>query len=442
MSSKRNRPIDSRWIFSRSGSERCTFELVPGSKILEFRHVLERSQGPVGDEDRRVLNQYRQREVGTVAFEAKYTFLGGAAGMLLGFVWLAAFHFGDRGASSWPIVALTAAGAAFGLPLDLRRRLVELRERRAAAASRWDPVEAVGVVFHIVAEASQAVRIDDNESNTAWFLQVDVDQILCVWDWADEATEHIEVDLIPAASPTALAIRWSGKRLAPIRQKRKFKRGERQPAQCEVLRGNVEQLDELLRQRTSEKGDVDRKKRAEPTLLSKLAEELEPLGFYKYVAGEDLESINEAAGEGAYRWFLEVGRAFDADAERLAEGGVEDLLDYLRPALKTEGCELQATAQIYDSREGYIVTIGEDRHTMWNQSEAKNSWELTTIRAAALINGHLERVGSRERVHLLNGGEDSVFVLLTTGMRDALAASGLFRPDEIPAPTFVGALER
>jgi hypothetical protein len=170
-------------------------------------------------------------------------------------------------------------------------------------------------------------------------------------------------------------------------------------------------------------------------LLSRLAEELEPLGFYKYVASEDLDGINENVGKGAYRWFLEVGRAFDADAERLAEGGVEDLLVYLRPALMAEGCELRAITQTYDSRQGYTVTIGDDRHTMWDQSEAKKSWELTTIRAAALINRHLETVGSFERVHLLHGGEDSVFVLLTAGMRDVIARSGVFRPEEVPAPT-------
>jgi len=298
--------------------------------------VLRRSQRPIRDEDRRVVDQYRQRDVGIVALEPRYAFLGGAAGLVLGFAWLAAFHFGDRGASCWPIFALTAAGAALGLAVDLRRRRGRLRERQAAAASRWDPVESIGVVDHIVAEAARALRIDDNQASTAWFLQVDADQILCVWDWADEATEHIEIDLIPAASPTALAVRWFGKKLTPIAPKRKFKRGEREPDQCEVLQGRLEQLDELLRKR-AEKSAVSHSKRAEPTPLSRLADELKPLGFYKYLAREPLDDIKEEAYKGAAVWFLEVGRAFAADAERLAEGGVGDLLDYLGPALKTEG---------------------------------------------------------------------------------------------------------
>lgn len=406
-------------------------------RCRNFRFVLRRSQGPIQDEDRRVVDQYRQRDVGTVAFEPKYTFLGGAAGLVIGFTWLAAFHFGDRGASFWPIVALTAAAAAIGSPVDLRRRRVRLRERQAAAASRWDPVESVSVVDYIVAEAASAVRIDDNQAGTAWFLQVDADQILCVWDWADEAAEHVEVDLIPAASPTALAIRWSGKKLAPLQPKRKFKRGEREPAQCEVLRGNLEQLDELLRKR-GKKSSASQRKRAEPTPFSRLADELEPLGFYKYVPGEDLEDVKEEASKGAAFWFLEVGRAFNADAERLAEGGVADLLDYLGPAFKAEGCELPAITQTYDSRQGYTLMIGDEPHTMWNESEAKRSWELTTTRAAALINRRLEVVGSQERVHLISGGEDGVFVLLTAAMHDVIASSEVFRPEEVPGPVLEG----
>jgi hypothetical protein len=388
----------------------------------------------MGDEDWRLVAQYRQRDIGTVAFEATYTFLGGIFGLVIGFVWFAAFHFGDQEASLWPIVGLTAAGAVLALPADLRQRRARLRERQAAAASRWDPVEAVGVVHQIVADASAAARIDDSGADTAWFLQVDVDQVLCIWDWSDEATEHVEVDFIPAPSPTPLAIRWTGSRLAPIRPKRKFKRGERQPEQFEVLRGNVEQLDELLRKPSGRKSRAGQRKRADRTPLSKLAEALEPLGFYKFVAPVDVADLEVEAGKGAYRWFLEVGRAFDADAERLAEGGVSDLLDYLRPALKKEGCELGVIEETYDAHQGYTVTVGDERHTMWTEAEASKSWELTTKRTAALINQSLERVGSEERVHLLHGGEDAVLVLLTAAMRDLIATSGVFRSEEIPKP--------
>jgi hypothetical protein len=386
------------------------------------------------EENRRVVDEYRQRDVGVVAFEAKYTFFQGAAGLALGFVWLAAFHLGDRGASAWPILALSAAGAALGLPLDLSRRRARTREQRAAAAARWDPILAVGVVEQIAAEATLAVRIDDNDANSAWFLQVDMDQVLCVWDWVDQARERVEVELIPGSSPTSLAIRWSGNELDPITPKRKFRRGEHQPEQCEVLRGRVEQLDQLLRKPGKEQPRASPKARVEGTPLAKLAEDLQPLGFYKFVFAEQIEGIKQEAHDSAHAWFVEVGRAFNADAERLAEGGVRDLLDYLRPALKVEGCELGAIAETYDAARGYTLTIGDERHTLWDQSEAAKSWELTTARAAALIDHRLEQAGSAERVHVLNGGEDAVFVLLTAALRDRIVTSGVFRPEEIPEP--------
>jgi len=284
-----------------------------------------------------------------------------------------------------------------------------------------------------------AARIDDDDANSAWFLQVEADQVLCVWDWTERATERVEVDLIAGSSPTPLAIRWSGNELVPITPKRKFRRGERKPEQCEVLRGRVEQLDQLLREPGEKKLDARPKARLEWTPLAKLAEDLEALGFYKYVFAEHVEDVKHEADRGAYTWFVEVGRAFDADAERLAEGGVSDLLDYLRPALKAEGCELGAIAQTYDAIRGYTLTIGGERHTLWNQSEARKSWELTTSRTATLINHKLEQVGSDERVHSLHGGEDAVFVLLTAAMRDRIATSGVFRAEEIPEPVATAA---
>lgn len=348
------------------------------------------------EEDRRVIDQYRERDLGGIAFEAKYAFFGGAAGLALGLLWFAAFHLGDRGASPWPVLAFAAAGAAMGLPFDLSRRRARAREQRTAAAARWDPVAAVDVVEELVAEASLAVRLDDDDANSAWFLQVEEDQVLCVWDWANRVTERVEIDVIPGVSPTPLAIRWSGNELVPITPKRKFRRGERKPEQCEVLRGRVEQLDQLLRMPVEKKRRVGPQTRLAPP-LAKLTEDLEPLGFYKYVLAEQVDDVKEEAAQGAHAWFVQVGRAFDADAERLSEGGVSDLLDYLRPALKAEGCELGATTKTYDAVRGYTLTIGDERYTMWNQPEARKSWELTTSRTAALINHRLEQVGSEER---------------------------------------------
>jgi hypothetical protein len=396
----------------------------------------------MADGDRRVLDQYRQQTIGKVPFEARVTFLAGAAGLVTGFVWLGLFHWGDKGAPFWPIIAVTAVGAAVGRPIDLARTRRRLKERRAIAAAEWDPVVSVGVVEHVVAEASRAVRIDDNQANTAWFLQVAADQILCVWAWADDATEHVEVDLVPGTPPTVLKVSWAGRKLTPSWPKRKFRRGEREPEQCEILSGDLAQLGQLLAkaERSTPEPDRSPTPRAQTTPGSKLANEAEPLGFYKYISADQIAGAKAEIDKDAYAWFLGAERAFDADCERLAEGGVKDLLDYMRSALATEGVELGDIEESYEpGNGGYVLTIGADRHTMWSDSEATqprspSTWSLTTTRAAGLINQWLTESGSQERVHLLHAGEDGVFVLLTPSMQDLIVKSGVFRGSDVPAP--------
>lgn len=395
--------------------------------------MLERSQRPLGDEDRQLLERYRQNAIGTTRFDAKYTFLAGAAGLVLGFLWLGIFHFGDRGAPFWPIVALTAAGAAVGFPLDYLRHRKQRQDREATAAAKWDPIIAVGVVEHLVGEATKAVRLDDNEANTAWFLQIGEKQILCVWDWADDATERVEIKLVPGSSPTPLKISWTGKKLTPLRPKRKFKRGEREPEQCEVLEGTLEELDDLLREGWAAKRAPKARARAEVTPSTKLADDVASLGFYKYAAVDQIDEIKGEIEKGAYNWYLAAGRAFAADAERLAEGGVKDLLDDMRPALKVEGWDVAPDIEeSYDTEQGYMIRIGPDQIMMWGEGEGQRSWELTTTRTIALINKRLTKLGSQERVHVLHGGEDAIFILLTTAMQQLITESGVFKAADIP----------
>ncbi|MBX3191481.1 MAG: hypothetical protein KF819_31085 [Labilithrix sp.] len=367
--------------------------------------------------------------MGSVRREAKSTFLAGAAGLALGFLWLGVFHWGDRDAPLWPILACAAAGAAVGFFFDDARAKRDRAARETAAGAKWSPILAVGVVERVVAEASRAVRIDDDGANTAWFLQVDEEKILCVWDWADEAKERVEIDLVPGDAPTPLKISWTGKRLAAARPKRRFELGERKPEQCELLHGTLDDVDRLLRSKGS----------ATPTSLAapyaKLADAARSLGFCKLVAADQIPAVDGAIEGGAYAWYRAAGRAFDADAERLAEGGVEDLLDYMRPALAIEGWTLGEIVQTYDAEHGYTLRIGAEEHTMWSASEQHEAWELTTTRAASLIDEGLAKVGSPERVHVLRGGEDAVFVLLTREMRQTIAESGLFADEEIPTPS-------
>lgn len=394
--------------------------------------MLKRSRQPLSETDRQILEQYRQSSIGTRQFDAKCAFLFGVAGLMIGSITAGVLEVrGDLTTPFGPIVALAAAGTAFGFPFDYFRNRAHRRTLEAAASAKWDPVISFGAVEHIIADATKAVRLDDNEGNTAWLLQVTDDQILCVWDWANDASEHVEIDVVPATPVTALKISWTGKKLSPLRPKRRFKRGERQPEQCEIIHGTLEDLDTLLRQVRNTKRAPRRKTEMTPSM--ELADDVESIGFYKYVAPDQIEEIKGEIEHGAYEWFLAANRMFDADAERLAEGGVKDLLDYMRPMLKVEGWEVESIAQSYDSNQGYTIRMGADEVTMWGPGEANRSWELTTIRTITLINERLAKVGSDERVHVLDGGEDASFVLLTAAMRRAIEQSGLFVREDILA---------
>lgn len=222
------------------GVARTRYALASGRIMTDVAFgMLERSRRPLGDEDRALIEQRRHNDLGTTRFDAKFTFFIGAAGLVLGYVWQPVFR--------WPTVALTLAGAVIGFLVDYRRFKRERDTREAATAAKWNPVIAVGVVEHVVAEASSAVRIDDSDGNTAWFLQADERQILCVWDWAEHATDHVKIDLVPGDAPATVAVVWSGKKLKPLRPTRTFKSGEREPEQCEVLDGTLQELDSLLR---------------------------------------------------------------------------------------------------------------------------------------------------------------------------------------------------
>ena len=168
-------------------------------------------------------------------------------------------------------------------------------------------------------------------------------------------------------------------------------------------------------------------------LASKLANDMGLLGFYKFVDARQRKDIDGEIENGAYDWFRAAGRAFDGDAERLAEGGVQDLLESMQPALDIEGVKLTDFEQSH-SEQGYTLRVGTHNYTLWSEGERRRSWELTTDRTITLTNLWLATAGSEERIHVLGGagGHDAIFVLLTPAMRECIAKSGVFGKGDIP----------
>ena len=150
-----------------------------------------------------------------------------------------------------------------------------------------------------------------------------------------------------------------------------------------------------------------------------------------------LDPIAEAkddAGKGAWDWFAGADREFGADAEQAGRRrrGRSDRLP--APCARAEGVEVGAVEQSYAPEEsGYALSIDGVKHVM-ERGRVRSFLDLATTRTAELVNGWLAKAGSQERLHLLSGGEDGVFVLLTPSMHEAIARSGLFAPQEIPAP--------
>ncbi len=163
---------------------------------------------------------------------------------------------------------------------------------------------------------------------------------------------------------------------------------------------------------------------------AELVQALESMGFYKYLSPGDARAAKGQLPTNPRRFYLDAGRAFEADAEDLAEGGVSELLEQMREVLTAEGCVVGKTEDSY-SEDGYTVLLDGRPYPMWTKSEGKRSWELTVKRTANLIN-HLLSGRSSERLFLLHGGEDGLFVILDPAMQRLIAASGMFGKDSTP----------
>ena len=158
---------------------------------------------------------------------------------------------------------------------------------------------------------------------------------------------------------------------------------------------------------------------------AELANQLERLGLFKY---SDPSSVPELKSEivrlGIPGFFEEdgKGRAFLADAESLAEGGVATFLDQIGPFLRNQGVRIDSLAE--DFGEQYAIKINGRSHILYSAQELreKEIWGLTPARTFAIVNGLLDQAGSPERLYTVNGGNDLLAVFLTAICMSSLAS--------------------
>ena len=143
-----------------------------------------------------------------------------------------------------------------------------------------------------------------------------------------------------------------------------------------------------------------------------LADELEARGFFGYLDPDEAASAKAAVAKDGIDaiWHVETGRHFwGGDAEDLAEGGVAEWVDELRPMLERQGVRLEDVEQDF-GEDLYVVRIGGRQYTIYDVAGADAAaaedgallWELSWNRALGLVNDLLERAGSRERAYAVS----------------------------------------
>ncbi|WP_373232079.1 hypothetical protein [Cohnella sp.] len=170
--------------------------------------------------------------------------------------------------------------------------------------------------------------------------------------------------------------------------------------------------------------------------IASLINELDQLGYYKYLELRIKEEVKEESIKVGYLFgWEESGRDYSSDAEDLAEGGVGKLIESVKPYLETQNVKItEIKDDIVDM--DYSVVINGISYKIYSEDEMdKDIWELSTNRAFGIINKLLKEVSSNERVYILYGGNDLRAVFLTSEMYKAINESKLIPDREMPIPT-------
>ncbi|MFG2944180.1 hypothetical protein [Streptomyces adustus] len=169
-----------------------------------------------------------------------------------------------------------------------------------------------------------------------------------------------------------------------------------------------------------------------------LAEALNRYGLWDHLPAEQRAAAMTEVAAGSYPLHFGVLTEhveFFADGEDLAEGGVEEFLRTLAPALARCGVALEVET-IRDT-DDYTVSINGIRYVLLKPEDLEHgdSWVLATVRPLAVVNRLLAAAGrSPLRAHTLyTGGNDGFALLMDPQAAEAMRASGLFPAHEVPA---------
>jgi len=161
-----------------------------------------------------------------------------------------------------------------------------------------------------------------------------------------------------------------------------------------------------------------------------LAETLEARGFFRYLDPAEAAAAKAAVAKGGIDsiWEVETGRHFlGADPEDLAEGGVADWVDELRPALAKLGAPIDGDVEDDFAETRYVVRVGARSYAIYDlggrdaaaAADMGLMWGLSWSRTFGLLNDLLERAGSSERAY---AGSEASLWFLTPELFETLTA--------------------
>lgn len=162
-------------------------------------------------------------------------------------------------------------------------------------------------------------------------------------------------------------------------------------------------------------------------------------GYFDYADPDIFERLR--ADVMCYGLFgaLETGRDFSVDAEVLAEGGADVIIESdIGPFLTREGINVARPREKYVANEDAVYLLLGSREILLHQRpNVERAWVSCSKNFFAVINGLLSECGSEERMYACYPFQDEQLgVFLTPKLFEALSnmglANGLHRIDGAP----------
>jgi hypothetical protein len=152
------------------------------------------------------------------------------------------------------------------------------------------------------------------------------------------------------------------------------------------------------------------------------------MGYLKYVPGPEREAVRQQLLSSMKHGIIESDwgedcvasdrRGYPADNEELAEGRIGEFLLLMKDVLAQEGVRLESVEDEFQD-EHYDVLVNGERFRIYGRPD-ENCWAVSLKRFLEIVNGLLQRAGSKERLFGIYGGNDGRAVLLTEEMHQYL----------------------